>query len=96
MELDFKAEVIEWRGPAPYYFAVVPEPERSIIAEEWAFASYGWGCIPVGVELGKSTWSTALMPRNGGYLVPLRTAIRSAERVQLGDSPLITLRLHVS
>ena len=86
MELDFRGEVIEWRGPAPFYFAVVPDPERSIIAEEWAFASYGWGCIPVGVTLGRTASTTALMPRNGGYLVPLKAALRRAERVELGDT----------
>lgn len=80
------AEVVEWRGPAPYVFAPVPteltEEVRRIARE----LSYGWGVVPVRVRVGASLWTTSLFPRDGGYLVPLRMKERRAEGVELGDS----------
>lgn len=80
------AEVVEWRGPAPYVFAPVPAElteEVRRIAQE---LSYGWGVVPVRVRVGASLWTTSLFPRDGGYLVPLRMKERRAEGVELGDS----------
>ncbi len=55
--------------------------------------SYGWGMIPVSVELGSTRWSTALWPKDGRYIVPLKIAVQRAESLRLGDS--VALRLHV-
>jgi hypothetical protein len=33
MELTFVGPVIEWRGPAPYYFVPVPDEESADIRE---------------------------------------------------------------
>lgn len=86
MKLTMTAEVVEWRGPAPYVFAPVPAElteEVRRIAQE---LSYGWGVVPVRVRVGASLWTTSLFPRDGGYLVPLRMKERRAEGVELGDS----------
>lgn len=85
MELRFTAEVIEWRGPAPFYYAVVPPEEAEEIADLSRELTYGWGCIPVRVVLGATSWETSLFPKDGGYLVPLKVAVRRAEGVDLGD-----------
>jgi len=53
--------------------------------------TYGWGVIPARVTIGAVTWTTSLFPKDGGYLVPLRAAERKRARVELGDSPEITL-----
>jgi len=31
LEFEFTATVIEWRGPAPFYYAVVPREESAAI-----------------------------------------------------------------
>ncbi|GMA87234.1 hypothetical protein GCM10025868_24840 [Angustibacter aerolatus] len=41
--------------------------------------------IPVAVRLGRTTWTTSLWPRAGGYVVPLKDAARRAEQIDLGD-----------
>ena len=85
MEFDFDAEIIEWRGPAPYLFAALPQP----LADELALAardlSYGWGCIPATGRIGGTDFTTSLFPRDGGYLVPVKSAVQRAEGVGLGD-----------
>ena len=70
VELAFDGQVIEWRGPAPYYFVPVPEPECEDIREVAAMATYGWGVIPVEVRIGAVDFETSLFPKDGGYLLP--------------------------
>ena len=93
MELEFQAEVIHWRGPSPYYFVAVPEPmcdDLRLVARD---VSYGWGVVPVTVRVGATTWTTSLFPKDGGYLVPLKDRVRSAEDISPGDAVELVLTL---
>lgn len=90
-DFRFEAPVIEWRGPAPFVFAVMPE---AIVGElRWAAhgASYGWGCIPVAAELGGVAFTTSLFPSAGGYLLPLKAAVRRTTGVAVGDRVAVRL-----
>ncbi len=91
MELRFDGEVIHWRGPAPYHFVRVPDGEAAALRAASALVSYGWGVIPVAATLGGTRWTTSLFPREGGYLVPVKDAVRRAEDVRLGDTVTVTL-----
>jgi hypothetical protein len=95
VEFTFSGPVWHWRGPAPHHFVDVPAEEAAALAEICAAVTYGWGMIPVEVELGKSTWTTSLWPRDGGYVVPLKAAVRARERVELDDVVTLTLRVRV-
>ncbi|MEN9604186.1 MAG: hypothetical protein RL545_875 [Actinomycetota bacterium] len=91
---EFESEVIEWRGPAPFYFATTPKNVTEEIETSAGHLSYGWGCIPVDVTIGNTTFYTALIPREGSYFVPLKAAVRKAEAIE-PDSNLsikVTLR----
>ncbi|MGC3995931.1 MAG: DUF1905 domain-containing protein [Propionicimonas sp.] len=90
MELEFTADVIEWRGPAPYYYAVVPVAESDAIGDLAGALTYGWGCIPVEVRLADQRFTTSLFPKDGGYVVPLKAAIRPPG---LGAGDRVRLRL---
>ena len=91
LELAFSGEVIHWRGPAPHHFVPVPPEPAAELAEAAAGLSYGWGCIPVVARTGDTTWTTSLIPRHGGYLVPLKAAVRRAEGIELGDTVAVQL-----
>ena len=91
MRLTLSAPIVEWRGPAPFYWVEVGSEDCQEIASIAAMITYGWGVLPVTVRLGKSVFTTSIMPRNGGYLVPLKAAVRKAEKVELGD--VVTLAL---
>jgi hypothetical protein len=93
MILEFSGEVWEWRGPAPYHFVSVPPDGCAELAEAAALVSYGWGMIPVTVTVGDTETTTSLWPRDGGYVVPLKDRLRTAEDIALGD--VVTLRLSV-
>ena len=84
MQLEFEGDVYEWRGPAPYYFVRVPDDESQAL-HDVAHVSYGWGMIPVTARVGGTEWRTSLWPKDGGYIVPLKDAVRRAERIEDGD-----------
>ncbi|MFC8089051.1 DUF1905 domain-containing protein [Streptomyces sp. NPDC057301] len=95
MELVFTGRVIEWRGPAPYYFLRVPDEESADIREVAAMATYGWGVIPVEARIGEVAFETSLFPKEGGYLLPLKNAVRKPQGIGAGDdvSVEMTVRL---
>jgi hypothetical protein len=94
MELEFSGEVWEWRGPAPYFFVTVSEPQSAALQDISSEVTYGWGMIPVEACIGSIRFTTALWPKDGGYVVPLKAKARRAERIDLGD--LVTVRLTVN
>ena len=93
MDVEFDGEVWYWRGPAPFHFVSVPEPHLSELTDIAGQVSYGWGCIRATCRTGRTDWTTSLIPRNGGYAVPVKTAVRRAEEIELGD--VITIRLRI-
>ena len=93
MELVFAGRVVEWRGPSPYYFVPVPDEESADIHEVAAMATYGWGVIPVEARIGEVVFETSLFPKDGGYLLPLKDAVRRPLGISAGDD--VTLEMTV-
>ena len=93
MELEFEGDVVEWRGPAPFYYLTVPQDESDDIAEVKREYTYGWGVIPVTCRVGDTTFTTSLFPRDGRYLVPLRDAVRDEAGIEPGDRVVARMRL---
>jgi len=85
VKIVFAGRVIEWRGPSPYYFVPVPDEESADIREVAAMATYGWGVIPVEARIGEVAFETSLFPKNGGYLLPLKDAVRKPQAISAGD-----------
>lgn len=92
-ECGFAARLIEWRGPAPYVFAPLPPEVIGEVAHAARSASYGWGCVPVRAMIGATRFGTSLIPRHGGYLLPVRQAVQRAEGIGPGSSVDIRLRI---
>ena len=93
MDLQFSGSIWHWRGLAPYYFVSVPDEECLDIKEVAAALTYGWGVIPVTVRVGGTEFSTSLFPKDGGYAVPLKDAVRKAEGIGEGDRIAVRLTL---
>lgn len=91
MQIEFTGRIIHWRGPAPYYYVAVPDGPSADIKTVSSLVTYGWGVIPVTVQIGQTEWKTSLFPKDGHYLVPLKDAIRKAESLELDDE--VTVRL---
>ncbi|MBK8433593.1 MAG: DUF1905 domain-containing protein [Chloroflexi bacterium] len=93
MNIEFEGEIWFWRGPAPWYFVTVPAELSSDLKGVSGFVTYGWGMIPVRVRIGKTVWETSLFPKDGRYLVPLKTTVRQAEKLSEHDIVLIKLEV---
>lgn len=93
MTIEFDAKIWYWRGPAPWYFCTVPAQQSRDLQAILGFVTYGWGMIPADVQIGKTEWYTALFPKDGSYIVPIKASVRKAENLEEGDT--VTVRLQV-
>jgi hypothetical protein len=93
VRLTFSGQIWYWRGPSPFHFVTVPEAESAELHAVSSLASYGWGVIPVTATIGGTSWKTSLFPKDARYLVPVKIAVREAERLGLDDTVEITLRV---
>ena len=94
MEIEFSGKIWFWRGPSPWYFVNVPAKQSRILKEIAGFVTYGWGMIPVEVRIGKTVWKTALWPKDGRYIVPIKASVRNAEDLEEGDKVTVLLEVH--
>jgi hypothetical protein len=93
MNLEFNGKLWFWRGPAPWYFVTVPPKECSNLKAILKHVTYGWGMIPVHVQIGKTKYKTSLWPKDGSYIVPIKASVRKAENLTEGDT--VTMQLDV-
>ncbi len=93
LELSFEGELWYWRGPSPFHFVTAPRSATAAIRALAPLVSYGWGMIPVEVTIGSTTWRTAMFPKDGAYVVPIRDAIRRVERLAAGDTVSMELSI---
>lgn len=92
MDFEFEGPVIEWRGPAPFYFVAIPEDESADIK----FAAKGveyWGQVPVMVRINDTEFTTALFPKDGRYLLPLKDVVRAAEGIEVEQVVSVALNV---
>jgi Domain of unknown function (DUF1905) len=94
LRISFQSEVIHWRGPSPFFFLRVPEKHAIAISNISKQISYGWGVIPCDVICGSIDFYTALIPKDGGYLVPLKKAVREAASIELGNRVKVEIRFN--
>jgi len=93
-EIAFEATVIHWRGPSPYFFVAVPDEHVGEVQFAARLASYGWGVVPVSASIGAVAFETSLFPKDSGYLLPLKVAVRKRAKIALGNDIAVTLRIY--
>ncbi|WP_332774092.1 DUF1905 domain-containing protein [Phenylobacterium sp.] len=85
VRFEFDAEVIEWRGPSPFFFVPIPGRYAEELRRLAKAVSYGWGVVPVEAVIAGATFTTSLFPKDDGYLLPLKVAVRRKTNVTAGD-----------
>ena len=93
MNFEFSGKIWFWKGPAPWFFVTVPAKQSQDLKAISGFVTYGWGVIPVHVQIGKTEWTTSLFPKDGRYIVPIKASVRKAEKLEEGDK--VTVQLEV-
>lgn len=67
----------------------LPADACAYVRGEAAAATYRWGAIPV--RIGHTGWETSLLPRNGGYVLPVKQDVRTRERIGDGDAVSVAM-----
>ena len=93
LRLSFQTTIIEWRGPAPFFYAPLPAEQAVEIERIKRQASYGWGVIPVEAEIGGVSFTTSLFPRDGTYLLPIKLAVRKQTGITVGDAVAVEMTI---
>ncbi len=93
LSFEITGTVIEWRGPAPFYYLPTPIEVTEEIELYKRELTYGWGVIPAKVTIGKTTVTTSLIPRDGSFYIPLKDAIRMPNQITVGDQVTLVLEL---
>lgn len=95
-EFEFSGDMWQWRGPAPYHFITVPTEVSDELRGLSSLLTYGWGVIPVSARIGDTGFTTSLFPRDGGYALPVKDAVRKAEDLADGDEVSVHLTVRLS
>jgi hypothetical protein len=93
VDFEFSAEMWQWRGPAPFHFITLPEDATAPIKAISGLVTYGWGMIPVRARIGETEWTTAMFPKNGRYVLPVKDIVRTAEGLLDGDIAAVQLSI---
>lgn len=91
MIVDFEGTVYRWqaRTDASWFFVDLPIDASEMIREMQDPAlTRGFGSVRVRVSIGGSTWTTSIFPSSGtgAYVLPLKRAVREAERLDEGGT----------
>jgi hypothetical protein len=92
-DLEYEAKAIEWRGPAPYLFLPVPEESAAAIKYAAALVTYGWGMVPVNASIDGVEFTTALFPKDGTFLLPLKRDVQRKTGVGVGDIVRVQIKI---
>lgn len=93
MDLEFTGEIFYWRGPAPFFFVAIPEEQSAKIKAISSMVTYGWGVIPVTARIGETEFKTALFPKEGKYLLPIKATVRKDEELEVGENVKVWLEI---
>ena len=93
LQFAFTGEIYPWRGPSPYHFINVPDEIATELRSLSPVLTYGWGVIPVSVRIGATEFTTSLFPKDGGYALPIKDAVRKAEDLTDGDAATVEMTL---
>lgn len=95
LDFTFRAPLWLWKEGATWHFISVPEDPSAAIKSFAPEAKRGFGSVRVKVRIGTSEWQTSVFPskETGGYVLPIKKAVRTAEGLSVGDEADITLEI---
>jgi len=89
----FDAELWASESVGSWVFLTLP-PEVSDDVRLLSGPPTGFGSVRVEVTLGASTWRTSVFPDKArGYVLPVKSAVRRREGLELGDRVRVALVL---
>lgn len=102
---DFTVTTRLWRwqsatAPAAWFFVTISGDvadgiKLAAISGQWLDGRKGFGSAKVRVTIGDTIWSTSVFPHkeSGGWLLPVKAAVRKPEGIVEGDDVTVTVSL---
>jgi hypothetical protein len=84
-----------WTGAGgKWHFITIPEEQSRALRAESLAARRGFGSVKVEATIGDITWRTSVFPHgSGGYILPVKAAVRRDAGITAGDDVPVTLKL---
>ena len=91
MIVEFRAQLWIWeaRPDEGWTFVSLPEDESEEIREmTGGLERRGFGAVRVQARIGGTIWRTSIFPdaKSGCYVLPVKKAVRKAQRIEAGDA----------
>jgi Domain of unknown function (DUF1905) len=93
---DITGKLWRWQGkakdgtpsPVSWFFITIDGTVAEAIRAASPGRTAAWGSVYVSVTIGATNWRTSLFPSKevSGYLLPVKAAVRKAERIVEGDA----------
>ena len=87
-------------APAAWFFVTIAGDVADAIrlaalGGQWLDGRKGFGSARVDVQIGDTRWKTSVFPYkgSGGWLRPIKAAVRKAEGIAEGDAVTVTISL---
>lgn len=92
---EFSATVWQYASPGGWFFITVPPTISDEIRENLKWMEEGWGRLKVLAQIGHTEWQTAIWfdTKYKGYLLPLKAAVRKAEKLSNGQEVNLILEI---
>ena len=94
--ISLDAEVWLWTSKgASWHFLTVDGEAAAEVRYASLGLTRGFGSVSVEVVIGKTRWRTSLFPSkaSGGFILPLKAAVRKAEGFAVGDVVAVTITI---
>lgn len=101
--IDTQAKLWRWQSataPAAWYFLTIDGEAGDAVriaamTGQWIDGPKGFGSAKVTVQIGDTRWKTSVFPdkASGGWFLPVKKAVRTAEGIEEGDIVSVSLLL---
>lgn len=91
----FESKVKVYTGEAAWYYTTLPKNVAREIDFEHGHHKAGFGSLRVKVTIGDTSWQTSIFTdtKSNSYMLPLKSDVRKAESIDVGDTVRIELEV---
>ncbi|WP_427452868.1 DUF1905 domain-containing protein [Litorimonas sp. WD9-15] len=96
LDFTFHSEIWLWQAEkGAWHFLDVPVDISEDIKAFTKHLARGFRSVKVDVQIGETRWKTSIFPSKdrGGYILPIKASVRSAENISVGDKVDVSLNV---
>jgi uncharacterized protein DUF1905 len=97
VQLEFDAELWIWdaRQDDSWTFVSLPTDASDDIRHLTGGERRGFGAVRVEVRIGSTIWRTSIFPdaKRGAYVLPIKKAVRKAQKLDAGDTARVAVEV---